>query len=128
MGGIMKRIVITLIVATILSATTSATAFADGGRGYYHGRGGVVVDPFWPITWPIAAALSIPAAVIGTVANVAVPPPLYAPPPAPVYSGPAYYGPGPYYAPRVYYAPRGHYYAPRGYYHDRHYRGYRGGW
>jgi hypothetical protein len=120
----MKRIMVTFIVAALLSATTSATVFADGGRGYHHGRGGVVVDPFWPITWPIAAALAIPAVVIGTVANVAVPPPVY---PAPVYSGPAYYAPGPYYAPRVYVEPRG-YYAPRGYYHDRHYRSYRHGW
>jgi hypothetical protein len=122
--GYMKKIVVTLVVATLLSATATVPAFADGWGGHGHGRGGGV-DPFWPITWPIAAVLAIPAAIVGTVAHVAVPEPSgygYATPPVPVYSRPAtYYAPEPYYEPRVYVA-------PRGYYHDRGYRSYRGGW
>jgi hypothetical protein len=132
----MRKIVVTLIVATLLSATTAAPVFANEWGGHYHGRGGGV-DPFWPITWPITAALAIPAAIIGTVAHIAVPEPVgygYAAPPAPAYSGPAtYYAPEPYYEPRVYYqprvyvAPRG-YYSPRAYYPARYYRTYRSGW
>jgi hypothetical protein len=113
----MRKIVVTLIVASLLSATTAAPVFAHGWDGYPHVRGGI----FNPL-WPVAAALAIPAAIVGTVANIAVPEPVYAPPPAPVYSGPATY-----YAPRVYVAPRG-YYAPRAYYPVRYYRTYRGGW
>jgi len=114
----LRKIVVTLVIATLLSVTASAPAFANGWGGHSHGRGGGV-DPFWPVTWPIAAALAIPAAIIGTVAHVAVPGQAgygYAAPPAPVYSGPATY-----YAPRVYVA-------PRGYYPERGYRTYRGGW
>ncbi len=121
--GYMRKIVATLVVATLLSATASAPAFADGWGGHYHGRGGGV-DPFWPITWPIAAALAIPAAIVGTAAHVAMPPAGYgyAAPPAPVYSRPAtYYAPEPTYSTRVYVA-------PRGYYRERGYRTYRGGW
>lgn len=121
----MRKIVVTLVVATLLSAT-AAPVSADGWNGYYY-RG---VDPLWPITWPINVALAIPAAIIGTVANALTPGPVgyYAAPPAPYYSGPAaYYSPGPYYAPRAYYAPRG-YYSPRGYYPARYYRTYRRGW
>jgi len=121
----MRKIVVTLIVASLLSATSVAPVFADGWGGYYHGRGGVF-NPFWPIT----AALAIPAAIVGSVASLAVPPPVgygYAAPPVavapPVYPRPVtYYAPGPYYGPRVYVAPRA-YYPVRGYY-----RAYRGGW
>jgi hypothetical protein len=124
-GGFMRKIVVTLIVASLLSATSVAPVFADGWGGYYHGRGGVF-NPFWPIT----AALAIPAAIVGSVASLAVPPPVgygYAAPPVavapPVYPRPVtYYAPGPYYGPRVYVAPRA-YYPVRGYY-----RAYRGGW
>ena len=123
-GGNMRKIVLTLVVATLLSVTASAPAFADGWGGHNHGRGGGF-DPFWPITWPIAVALAIPADIVGTVAHVAVPEPSgygYAAPPAPAYSGPAtYYAPEQYYEPRVYVA-------PRGYYPERGYRTYRGGW
>jgi hypothetical protein len=125
-GGYMKKIMVTLIAASLLSATTAVPVFAGGWGG--HSRGGGV-DLFWPIT----AALAIPAAIVGTVAHIAVPEPVYVSPPVPiepqVYSGPAtYYSPRPYYEPRVYVAPRG-YYAPRDYYPDRgHYRSYRGGW
>ena len=122
----MRKIVVTLIVASLLSATSAAPVFANGWGGYYHGRGGGF-NPFWPI----AAALAIPAAVVGTVAQLAVPQPggyVYDAPPVPVYAGPAtYYAPQPYYAPRVYAAPRG-YNAPRAYYPDRYYRPYRSGW
>jgi hypothetical protein len=117
-GGYMKKIVVTLIAATLLSATTAAPVFAHG----YYGRGGVVIDPLWPV----AAALAIPAAILGTVANAITPAPVYVAPPAPVYSGPAtYYAPRPYYRPRVYYAPRA-YYPSRYYYAPRYYRTY--GW
>jgi len=79
--------VVTLVVATFLSAIASAPAFANGWGGHYHGRGGGF-DPLWPITWPSAAALTIPADIVGTVAYIAAPEPLgygYAAPPAPVY-------------------------------------------
>jgi hypothetical protein len=123
-GGLMKKMVVTFSVMALISATASVPAFADGWGGHYHGRGGGF-DPFWPITLPIAAALAIPAAIVGTVARAAVPVPLgygYSAPPAPVYSGPAtYYAPGQYVAPRVYAA-------PMGYYNVRAYGGYRRGW
>jgi hypothetical protein len=141
----MRKIVITLIAATLLSATAAAPAFADRWGGH-HDRG----IPGGPL-WPVVAALSIPAAVIDTVAHIAFPfhgvgypaIPVTAGPAA--YAGPADYAPTAYYAPRAYvaprvyvaprgyYAPRGHYaprgyYEPRGYYRDRGYRTYRGGW
>lgn len=120
-GGYMKKIVVTIIVASLLSATTAMPVFAGGWGGHSYGRGGGF-NPFWPI----AAALAIPAAIVGTAARLAVPEPVYASPPvsvATVYSGPATY-----YSPRVYAAPRG-YYAPRAYYSDRgYYRSYRGSW
>src|SRR5512136_1687544 len=114
----MKRFVVALIIGSLLLATTAAPVFAHGWDGYPHVRGGIF-NPFWPV----AAALAIPAAIVGTVAHIAVPEPVgygYAPPPvaiAPqVYSGPTtYYAPGPYYTPRGYVAPRG-YYSPRAYY------------
>jgi len=138
----MRRIAVTLIVASLLSAATAAPVFANGWGGHSHGgRGGV------DIFWPVAAALAIPAAIIGTVANLAVPAPVgygYAPPAVPVqpevYSGSStyyapeqyyaprtYYAPRQYYAPRVYVAPRG-YYSPRPYYPARGYRTYGSGW
>jgi hypothetical protein len=140
-GGFMKKILITLIVASLLAATTAAPVFARGWGGHSRGWGGGV-----DIFWPVAAALAIPAAIIGTVANLTIPPPVgygYGAPPVAiepeVYSGPAtYYGPGAY-APRVYVAPRGYYaprayavprgyYSPRPYYPDRGYRTYGNGW
>ena len=107
----MRKIVITLIFSTLLSATAAAPAFANGwGRPYYE-RG----LPGGPL-WPIVAALSIPAAVIDTVAHVAFPFPGVGYPATPVTAGPAVYaGPAAYYA-------------PRGYYRERGYRTYRGGW
>lgn len=114
----MKKIVVTLIAAALLSATTAAPVFAHG----YYGRG-VVVDPLWPV----AAALALPGAILGTVANAITPAPVYVSPYAPVYSAPAtYYAPRSYYyTPRVYVAPRA-YYPPRYYYAPRYYRSY--GW
>src|SRR5512139_1504877 len=113
----MRKIVITLIVASLLSSTSVAPVFAGGWGGGHHGRGG----EFNPL-WPIAAVLAIPAAVIGTVLAATVPPTYgYAAPQAPE----TYYAPGAYYAPRAYVAPRYYarrayaaprYYAPRGYY------------
>jgi hypothetical protein len=123
----MKKIFVALIIGSLLTATTAAPVFADDWNGHSHLRGGI----FNPL-WPIEVALSIPVAVIGTIAHATIPEPVgyYAPPPVPVappvYSAPpTYYAPEPYYAPRVYAAPRG-YYAPRGHY--RHYRSYRNGW
>ena len=102
----MRKIVITLIVASLLSSTSVAPVFAGGWGGGHHGRGG----EFNPL-WPIAAVLAIPAAVIGTVLAATVPPTYgYAEPQAPE----TYYAPGAYYAPRAYPAPTG-YYAPRSY-------------
>ncbi len=126
----MRKIIIALVMTALASTTAAAPAFAHGwDRPYY---GGVVVDP---LLWPITAALTLPAAIVGTVANAVVPHPVtYGYPAVPVYAGPAAYAPAPYYAPRVYVAPRGYYYpggyyyAPRGYYHVRAYRYYRGGW
>jgi len=117
----MRKIVVTLIVASLLSLTSVAPVLAGGWGGGYYGRGGAC-NPLWPIT----AALTIPAAIIGTVVNLAatVPPTYgYAVPQVPV----TYYAPGSYYAPRVYpapmryyasrvYAAPARYYRPRGYY------------
>jgi len=104
----MRKIVVTLIAVSFLSLPSVAPVFAGGWGGGYHGRG-CGFNPLWPIT----AALAIPAAIVGTVVNLAatVPAPYgYAPPQAPE----TYYAPGPYYAPRAYVAPAG-YYAPRAY-------------
>ena len=102
----MRKIVVTFIIASLLSLTSVAPVFAGGWGGGYHGRGG----GFNPL-WPVAAALAIPAAIIGTVVAATVPATYgYAAPQAPV----TYYAPGAYYAPRAYPAPTG-YYAPRSY-------------
>src|SRR5208337_2185299 len=104
----MRKIVVTLIVASLLSLTSVAPVFAGGWGGGHHGRGWGF-NPLWPIT----VALTIPAAIIGTVANLAATVPAtygYAPPQAPE----TYYAPGAYYAPEAYAAPTG-YYAPRAY-------------
>src|SRR5512143_1429298 len=107
----MRKIVVTLIVVSLLSLTSVAPVFAGGWGGGYHGRGG----GFNPL-WPVAAALAIPAAIIGTVVAATVPATYgYAAPQAPV----TYYAPGAYYAPRVYVAPG--YYAPRAYAAPRYY-------
>jgi hypothetical protein len=107
-GGYMRKILVTLIVASLLFSTSVATVFAGGWGGGHYGRGG----GFNPL-WPIAAVLTIPAAVIGTVVNLAATAPPtygYAAPQAPE----TYYAPESYYAPRAYAAPNG-YYAPRAY-------------
>ncbi|HTP64826.1 MAG TPA: hypothetical protein VMJ66_05500 [Geobacteraceae bacterium] len=108
----MKKFAITIVVASLLAATSAVPAFADGW-GHHHG-GVEVLNPLWPV----AAALAIPAAIVGTVARLAVPPaPVYgyAAPPAPV----VYERPVAYYPQRVYAAPRAYYggrvYYPRGY-------------
>jgi hypothetical protein len=132
----MKKILAASIIGSLLSLTSAAPALAHGWDGYPHVRGGIL-NPLWPV----AVALSIPAAIVGTVANLAVPEPVrygYDAPPVVVeprvYSAPArYYAPGPYYAPRVYHAPRVYvaprgYYSHRDYYPARYYRTYRGGW
>ena len=98
----MRKIVVTLIIASLLSLTSVAPVFAFG--------------------W------AIPAAIIGTIVNLAATVPSvpltygYAAPQAPE----IYYAPGAYYAPRAYAAPRGYYAprayaAPRGYYASRRY-------
>jgi hypothetical protein len=104
----MRKIVVTLIVTSLLSLTSVAPVFAGGWGGGYYGRG-CGFNPLWPIT----AALAIPAAVIGTVVNLAATVPAtygYAAPQAPE----TYYTPGAYYAPRAYVAPT-RYFAPRTY-------------
>ncbi len=111
----MKKIAAGIIVASVLSVTCALPAFADEW-GPHYGR----VDILNPL-WPVAVALSIPAAVVGTVARLAVPPvPVYgyaAPPEPVVYERPVAYYPRYYYPRRVYVAPRGYYgaYYPRVY-------------
>lgn len=120
----MRKIVVTFIVASLLSATSAAPVFAHEWNGYYHGSG-VVFNPLWPIT----AALSIPAAIVGTIANSVVAGPggyVYAVPPAPVRQV-VYSRSVAYYAPRLYAAPRG-YYSQGAYYPARGYRAYRSSW
>jgi hypothetical protein len=135
----MRKILATLIIAGLLSATSVVSTFAD--ENYYDMS---VFNPFWPI----ATALSIPASIIARVVDpgatvpvilptLAAPAPAVYSQPAPavysrpapvVYSRPApYYVPGPYYAPRVYVGPRG-YYAPRAYYPYGGYVVYGRGW
>ncbi len=112
----MKKILVTAVVAALLSVTSAMPALADewGGR---HGEISIL-NPLWPV----AVALSIPAAIVGTVARATIPPPVvYSAPPEPVvYERPVtYYQP---YQPRAYVAPRGYYYSGRGYYYPRAYR------
>lgn len=128
----MKKIVASLVVVTLLSATVATRSFADEWGGRHHGAV-VAFDPLWPIT----AALTLPVAIAATVVRATVPPPLVAEPSAPavtveprVYAPPpVYYEPEVYYAPRTYYAPRAYYapgyYSAPGYYHHR---GHRRGW
>jgi len=115
----MKRIMMALLIGSLLSVTISTPVFAHGWNGP-HVPGGI----FNPL-WPVAAALSIPAAIVGTVVSATIPEPYVAPVPV---APPVYSAPPAYYAPRVYVAPRG-YYAPRAYYPPvRYYRPYYGGW
>lgn len=111
----MKKIVITITVAALLSATSALPAFADGWGPHHEEIS--ILNPLWPV----AVALSIPAAIVGSVARITSPPPVaydYAVPPAPI----VYERPVIVERPRVYVAPRA-YYPGRGYY-----RGYRHGW
>ena len=117
----MKRIVVALAAAALISTTVAAPAFADGwGR---HSHEVTAVDVLlWPIT--------IPAAIIGGIAQATIPHPVVYEAPAPAYQeGPAAYaGPRGYYAPSTYYAPRGYYgrseyYRPGGYYERRNWHG-----
>lgn len=139
----MRKILISLIIAGLVSAAAVAPVRADDNY--------IGMSIFNPL-WPIATALSIPASIIANVVSPGAPVPVILPTlplpapvvysepapvvysrpapvvysrpapvvytrPAPVvYSRPApYYVPGPYYAPRVYVGPRV-YYAPRAYY------------
>jgi len=118
----MKKIIITLMIGSLLSAAMVTPALA---HDWDHPRvpGGI----FNPL-WPVAAALAIPAAVVGAVASATIPEPVVVAPPEPI-APPVYYSAPPaYYAPRVYVAPRPYYYAPRGHsygyygHHRPHYR------
>jgi len=119
----MKKIISALVIAGLLAATSAAPASADENYG---------ISVFNPL-WPVATALSIPAAIVASVVDpgarvpvvlptVPVPAPVVYAPPV-VYSAP-YYAPAPYYGASFYVGPR--YYGPRGYY--RGYRVYRRGW
>jgi hypothetical protein len=116
----MKKIMVTLMIASLLSAAIVTPVFAHDWDGHPHIRGGI----FNPL-WPVAAALAIPAAVVGAVASVTFPEPVVVAP-APV-APPVYSAPPAYYAPRVYVAPRP-YYAPRAYNPYGYHRAYRYGW
>jgi hypothetical protein len=118
----MRKIMVALIVAGLLSATTAVPLFANGGGGYSHERS-VGFDPFWPVT----AALTIPVAIVDTALQLALPAPVVYSRPAPYYAPGPYYAPS-YYAPRVYVAPRGYYSQRVVYYPARGYREYRSGW
>jgi hypothetical protein len=126
---IMKKIMASLVVVTLLSATVATQAFAGGWDRHSHGRA-VGFDPLWPIV----TALTLPVVIAESIVRATVPPPVVIEPPAPpetvepqVYSAPpAYYEQESYYAPRTYYTPRT-YYAPRGYYPPGYYRAYRYG-
>ncbi len=115
----MRKIIVALIVAGLLSLTSVGPVAAGEWGGDHHGRSG----EYNPL-WPIAAALTIPAAIIGTVVNLAATVPQtygYAPQaPETYYTPGAYYAPRAYIAPTRYYAPRvyvapARYYAPRAY-------------
>ena len=119
----MKKILVTLMIGSLLSTAIVTPVFAHGPDGFPHVRGGI----FNPL-WPVAAALAIPAAVVGAVVSVTVPEPVVVAP-APV-APPVYSEPPAYYAPRAYVAPRPYYAPPRAYYPHGHgyYRTYRHGW
>ena len=120
----MRRIVITLIIGSLLSAAIATPVLANGRDGYPHLRGGI----FNPL-WPVAVALAIPAAIVGTVASLSVPEPVgYGYTAHPVAVAPTVRAAYPtYYAPRVYAEPRG-YYAPRAYSPAGYHRTHRHGW
>jgi len=118
----MKKIMVTLMIGSLLSAAIVTPVFAHGQDGFPHVRGGI----FNPL-WPVAAALAIPVAVAGAIARATVPEPVVVVP-APV-APRVYSAPPAYYAPREYVAPRPYYAPPRAYYpHDGYYRTYRHGW
>jgi hypothetical protein len=104
----MKRILTTLAAAALITASAAAPAFADGGGRHSHGAN--VADA---LLWPITAALTLPAAIIGTVAQSTLPHQV-------VYENSAFdEGPAAYAGPRAYYAPRDcverrEHYQPRG--------------
>ncbi|MGA7828096.1 MAG: hypothetical protein WCA04_10565 [Geobacteraceae bacterium] len=94
----MKKLLVALVVASILTAVVAAPVFAHGWGRTSRGEGEGV-----NLLWPITAALVIPAAIIGA-AQLRVPVGVrysYAPPPVPVepdmYSRPAPYSPRVYY-------------------------------
>ena len=92
----MKRIVATLAAAALITVSVAAPAFADGWGRHSHGTN--VADV---LLWPITAALTIPAAIVGTVAQATLPHPVVYEAPVPAYQDPvAYAGPKAYYAPR----------------------------
>ncbi len=117
----MKKILVTLMIGSLLSAAVVTPALAHDWD-HPHVPGGI----FNPL-WPVAAALAIPAAVVGAIASAADPGPVVVAPPAPV-APPVYSAPPAYYAPRVYVAPRPYYYAPRGYSYGYHRPHYQYGW
>ncbi len=103
----MKRIVVSLAAAVLITASVAAPAFADGWGRHSH-----EVTAADVLLWP----LTIPAAIIGGIAQATIPHPVVYETPAPVYGGPAVYaGPRAYYAPSGYYGRSGHY-RPGGYY------------
>ena len=85
-GEFMRRLLVALTAICLLSATVVSPVFADGWGGHYH-RSGYGFNPLWPIAAAVNAALYIPAAIIGTIAQLATPQPVgyaYAPSPVPV--------------------------------------------
>jgi len=63
----MRKILNTIVVASILSASTAVPAFADSWEGT------TMIEAFRRPLWPIVAVLSVPAAVIDTVTHIAFP-------------------------------------------------------
>jgi hypothetical protein len=108
-GGCMKKIIVTMMIGGILSAATVTPALANEW-GPAHLKGGIL-NPLWPVV----AVLSIPAAVVKTVADATVPEPVV------VVSPPAHAAPPVYYTPREYIAPRAYHYAPRAYHYPERY-------
>ena len=116
----MKRIVVSLAAAALMTASLAAPAFADGWGRHSH-----EVTAADVLLWP----LTIPAAIVGSIAQATIPHPVVYEAPVSAYDDPvAYAGPRAYYSP----APRGYYapapgYRPYGYY-DRGYRHGHGGY